>query len=162
MCRLITAQLAVAYLLSCLDLSAQEMPKAAIARQAYGIDVETHIDLLVGAEEAQNYLNELIMVCGLIVDTYFEPSNTTFFGARYLAGQRNTYLYFDKPRGEHGFVAIVIETVRKHLPKKPESLKGNRACVFGKVSRYRGRVAIQVIRSEQLATRELAEIPSAK
>ena len=59
MCRLITAQLAVAYLLSCLNLSAQEIPKAAIARQAYGIDVETHIDLLVGAEEAQNHLNDL-------------------------------------------------------------------------------------------------------
>jgi len=157
--RPITALLAAASLLFCLDLSAQEMPKAAIARQAYGIDVETHIDLLIGAEEAQNHLYELVMVCGLVVDTYYEHSNTGFFDARYLAGQRNTFLCFDKPRGEHGFIAIVIESVRKDLPKKPESLKGHRACVFGKVSRYRGRVAIQIIRSEQLATRELAENP---
>jgi len=159
MYRLIAALLAAASLLFCLDLSAQEIPKAAIARQAYGIDVETHIDLLIGAEEAQNHLYELVMVCGLIVDTYFEHSNTRFFDARYLAGQRNTFLYFDKPRGEHGFVAIVIESVRKFMPKKPESLKGHRACVYGKVSRYRQRVAIQVIRSEQLSTRELAENP---
>ena len=157
--RLIKALLAAASLLFCLDLSAQETPKAAIARQAYGLDVETHIDLLIGAEEAQNHLYELVMVCGLIVDSYVEHSNTRFFDARYLAGQRNTFLYFDKPRGEHDFVAIVIESVRKDLPKKPESLKDNRACVFGKVSRYLGRPAIQIIRSEQLATRELAENP---
>ena len=158
--QLITVLLAAASLLFCLDLSAQEMPKAAIARQAYGIDVETQIDLLISAEEAQNHLNELVMVCGLIVDTYFEHSITHEFDDRYLAGQRNTYLYFDKPRGEHDFAAIVIESVRKFLPKKPESLKGHRACVFGKVSRYRQRVAIQIIRSEQLATWEIAENPS--
>ena len=66
-------------------------------------------------------------------------------------------MYFDKPRGEHDFVAIVHGIVRKDLPKKSESLKGHRACVFGKVSSYRQRAAMRIVRAEQFATLEPPE-----
>jgi hypothetical protein len=136
---------------------AQDQPKAVIARQARGIDIETHLDLLIGAEEARNHIHELVMVCGLIVETYFEYSNNDYLDSSYYAGARNTYLYFDKPRGEHDFVAVVHGKVRKELPEGPESFKDRRACVFGKVSRYREKAAIQVVRPEQIATLEFSE-----
>jgi len=151
---LVRALFLIAMLCFSLCVLAQERPRTAVPRQAYGIDIETHVDLLIGAEAAPGYLHQLVMVCGLIADTYFERSDVTYSQSDFFAGQRNTYLYFDKPRGEHDFVAIVKGTVRKDLPMKPESLEGHRACVFGTISTYRQRAAMRIERAEQLATRE--------
>ncbi|NIP17960.1 MAG: hypothetical protein GWM87_07240 [Xanthomonadales bacterium] len=140
------------------QLAAQERPRAAIAPQAYGFDVENQPDVLIGAEAAPDFMHEVVMVCGEIEEAYFERSDMLFSDSSAFAGQRNTFLYFDKPKGEHDFVAVVHGTVRKDLAGRPESLKGHRACVFGKISRYRGRAAMRIIRAEQLSTLDPAEL----
>jgi hypothetical protein len=154
--RLVLANTCLLAALGCLppDPLAQERPAKAGPRQAHGIDIETHVDLLIGAEEAHKHVNQLVMVCGQIADAYFERSDMSYSEPGFFAGQRNTYLYFDKPRGEHDFVAIIRGAVRKDLPTRPESLSGHHACVFGKVSMFRQRAAIQVVRAEQIAARE--------
>ena len=139
-------------------LSAQERPRAAIAPQAFGFDVENQPDVLIGAEAAPDFMHEVVMVCGEVADAYFERSDMLFSNSRQFSGQRNTFLYFDKPKGEHDFVAIVHGTVRKDLPGKPETLKGHRACVFGQISKYRQRAAMRIVRSEQLSTLDPAEL----
>lgn len=86
-------------------------------------------------------------------DTHLERSNT-FIDAHYFAGNRDTFLYFDKPRGKHDFVAIVHGTLRKELPEQPEYLVGRKVCVSGEVSGYKKRAAMRIGQADQIGMME--------
>jgi hypothetical protein len=45
-----------------------------------------------------------------------------------------------------------MDAYRGDFPYPLASLKGHKACVFGKVGRYRGKPAMMLFRPEQIAT----------
>jgi hypothetical protein len=100
-------------------------------------------DLRLRAGEAGAHVGEYAQVCGVIADTNY---------ARRSRGSP-TYLNFDKPYPESEFTAIVWGKDRKHFSVKPETLKGHKACVYGKIETYKGKPQIILVRPEQIASR---------
>ena len=96
---------------------------------------------MVRAHDAINYAGDFAMVCGVIAD------------ANYALNVRGepTYLNFDKPYPDHDFTAIVWGRDRRNFSDRPESLKGLKACVYGKVKIYKGKAQIVLIKPEQLS-----------
>ncbi len=106
--------------------------------------------------EAKNHIGEIAMVCGVIVSvrresplpasermgSYYVPPNPTING---------TILYFDRLPPDHEFVAIIEDVNRNAFPNEPVSLVDQKACVYGKISTYKGKVAVALIRADQIA-----------
>ncbi len=98
-------------------------------------------DDIVRAHEALEHAGEYAMVCGVIAD------------ARHARDSRGdpTYLNFDKPYPEQDFTAIVWGRDRKRFDPPPETHLGAKACVYGKVERYKGKAQMSISRPEQLS-----------
>ena len=106
--------------------------------------------------EAKNHIGEIAMVCGVIVGirresplpasermgSYYVPPNPTING---------TILYFDRLPPGHEFVAIIEDENRNAFPNEPVSLVDQKACVYGKISTYKGKEAVALIRADQIA-----------
>jgi hypothetical protein len=98
-------------------------------------------DDIVRAHEALDHAGDYAMVCGVIAD------------ARHARDSRGdpTYLNFDKPYPEQDFTAIVWGRDRKRFAPAPETHVGAKACVYGKVERYKGKAQMAISRPEQLS-----------
>ncbi len=96
---------------------------------------------MVRAHEALEHAGEYAMVCGVIAD------------ARHARDSRGepTYLNFDKPYPEQEFTAVVWGRDRKRFDPAPETHVGAKACVYGKVERYKGKAQMVIGRPEQLS-----------
>jgi hypothetical protein len=97
-------------------------------------------DPVISAAEAREYIGALAMVCGVVADAYYAQTTNG----------RPTYLNFDKPFPDAEFTAVVWEEDREAFPYSPEALEGLKICVYGKISRYKGRPQMKLIRPEQV------------
>ena len=106
--------------------------------------------------EAKNHIGEVAMVCGVIVSILRESQlpGAEFNGSYYVAPDptiNGTILYFDKLPPDHEFVAIIEDVNRNAFPNEPVSLVDQKACVYGKISTYKGKEAVALIRADQIA-----------
>ena len=123
----------------------------------WSYEAKNHIDENgVWSYEAKNHIGEIAMVCGVIVSirresqlpgaefkgSYYVPPNPTING---------TILYFDRLPPDHEFVAIIHDVNRNAFPNEPVSLVDQKACVYGKISTYKGKAAVALIRADQIA-----------
>jgi len=101
--------------------------------------------------QAKDHLWEYAMVCGVIVGARREslaaPSESLTVTAD------STILYFNKLPPNHEFVAIIRD--HREFPGKPESFVGQKACVYGKIARYKSKQAIMLFISEQFSAESL-------
>jgi hypothetical protein len=106
-------------------------------------------DERIKPEEAKNHVGDQATVCGLIVDfrrelpSAFSPPDPSIDG---------TLLFFDQPHPDHEFMGVIENTYRKEFPYELQTLKGKKACVFGKIQMYKGKAMIALVRPEQIAT----------
>jgi len=95
---------------------------------------------VVRAHEAINHVGKLAMVCGLVASADYR---------RDTRGDQ-TYLNFDKLYPDQDFTAIIYGTDRRSFDIAPETLRGYKVCVYGKVGAFRGQAQIVLKRQEQL------------
>jgi hypothetical protein len=108
--------------------------------------------------EAKNHLGEIAMVCGTIAgvrrerQTYHpEFKQQTAAPSNLSLLSEHTILYFEKLPPHHEFMAIFEDTLRREFPDQPESLVNQKACLYGKILKYRSKQAIVIVRPDQLA-----------
>lgn len=99
--------------------------------------------LTVTAAEAKDYIGRVAMVCGLVVDTHYAQTSSG----------RPTYLNFEEPFPNAVFTAVIWEADRENFQFDPSSLLGLDLCVYGKITRYRGKPQMKLVRPEQVGRR---------
>ena len=111
----------------------------------------------IWSHEAKNHIGEYAMVCGVIVGVRRERQapQPQFKGptTNYPFDQTidKTILYFDGLPPHHEFVAVIGDVNRKAFPYELDSLVDQKACVYGKILTYKGKVAIALIKADQIA-----------
>jgi hypothetical protein len=112
----------------------------------------------IWSHEAKNHDGELAMVCGAIVRVHKErqagwgplmqPPYQTYFDPII----EDTILYFDKLPPDHEFAAVIKDDNRGAFPDKLESFVGQKACVYGKILKYKDNKAVMtLVRADQIA-----------
>ena len=94
----------------------------------------------LSAADAVRHMGEHAEVCGLVASAKFASSSR---------GQP-TFLNLDRAYPDHVFTALIWGSERGAFRYPPESLQGERICVSGTISEYRGRAQIVVSRPEQI------------
>lgn len=94
----------------------------------------------LSAAEAANHVGETATVCGIVAS------------AKYATSSRGspTFLNLDRPYPNHVFTALIWEEDRPKFQRAPESHLGERICVDGAISNYRGRPQIIITNPKQL------------
>ena len=111
----------------------------------------------IWSHEAKNHVGEFAMVCGVIAGVRHEsPLPQPKFKGPSVAypfdiAVDSTILYFDRRPPHNKFVAIIRDVNRKAFPHEPESFMDQKACVYGKIQRYKSKTAIALIRSDQIS-----------
>lgn len=113
----------------------------------------------IWSHKAKSHFGELATVCGVIVAIRQErqPYHPIFTQKPNNIGSVNspiierTILYFDKLPPHHEFFAVIKDVDLKSFPSEVESYMEQKACVYGKIQRYNGRLAIAVFRPGQIA-----------
>jgi hypothetical protein len=108
------------------------------------------------SHETKNHIGEFAMVCGVVVAVRRERQPYSTAGGpgyplNYSPIDEHTLLYFDRLPPDHEFVAIIEDVNRNAFPSEPASLVDQKACVYGKISTYKGKVAVALIRADQIA-----------
>lgn len=107
--------------------------------------------------EAKNHYGELAMVCGDIVgDRRKDQPLQAEFKSPYpnytALVSEHTILYFDKLPPNHEFMVVIEDVNRRAFPDKLESFVGQKACVYGKILKYREKKAVMaLVRADQIA-----------
>jgi hypothetical protein len=93
-------------------------------------------------------------VCGTIFQVRADLPDSILDGSdlRGVSGVQITHLFFGQPYPDHVFSGLVWGPYRRNFPYKPESLEGHEICVFGKITRYRGKPTMVLVRPEQITT----------
>ena len=110
----------------------------------------------IWSHEAKNHIGEFATVCGVIVGVrrerqpYHPEFKQPYPGFSYLITE-HTILYFDKLPPHHEFVAVIEDVNRRAFPDEPESFVGQKACVYGKILKYKGKEVIALVRVDQIA-----------
>ena len=99
----------------------------------------------IEAEQANDHVGQLAMVCGIVVDTHYAQTVTG----------RPTFLNFGEPYPDAVFTAVLWEKERELFPYSPSALLGMDICVYGKISRFRGMPQIKLMRPEQVGARAM-------
>ena len=99
-------------------------------------------------------------VCGTIFQVRADLPDSILDGSdlRGVSGVQITHLFFGQPYPDHVFSGLVWGAYRRNFPYKPESLEGQEICLYGKITRYRGKPAMVLFRPEQIAT-EITQPP---
>ena len=111
----------------------------------------------IWSHEAKNHIGEFAMVCGVIVSIRRERQapQPEFKGPTtnypFDLTIDSTILYFDRLPPDHEFVAVIGDVNRKAFPHEPESFVDQKACVYGKILKYKSKTTIAVIRPDQIA-----------
>lgn len=94
----------------------------------------------ISAAEAASHVGESARVCGRVA------------GAKYATETRGqpTFLNLDRAYPNHVFTALIWGNKRAAFPYAPESLRGQRICVKGKIELYKGRAEIIVVSPSQI------------
>ena len=100
-------------------------------------------DLVVPAAEAKDHIGSLAMVCGVVVDTHYAQTSTG----------RPTYINFEEPYPNALFTAVIWEQDRENFNFDPSSLLGLDLCVYGKITRYKSKPQMKLVRPEQVSRR---------
>ena len=110
--------------------------------------------------EAKNHITEITEVCGTIFQVRADLPDSILDGSdlRGVSGVQITHLFFGQPYPDHVFSGLVWGAYRRNFPYKPESLEGQEICLYGKITRYRGKPAMVLFRPEQIAT-EITQSP---
>ena len=91
-------------------------------------------------EEAASHVGEEATVCGRVVSTHYAERSRG----------RPTFLNLDRPYPNHVFTVVIWGDDRPHFPTPPEELFGERVCVHGRITSYRGRPQIVVTKPDQI------------
>lgn len=90
--------------------------------------------------QASHYVGQYAQVCGIVASaTYAERDR----------GQP-TFLNLDRAFPNHVFTAVIWGSNRTKFSYRPESLKGKRICVDGRIEEYRGKPQIEVYQPSQI------------
>jgi hypothetical protein len=103
--------------------------------------------------ETKNHIGEFAMVCGMIVGVRRESLAAPPESQPVTAG--STFLYFDKLPPHHEFVAIIKD--HGAFLDKPEKFVDQKACVYGKIVKYKSMQAITLVRPDQLAVESMGK-----
>ena len=92
------------------------------------------------AAQAQQHIGKDATVCGVVAN------------AKYASSTRGspTFLNLDRPYPSHVFTAVIWGDDRDAFDYEPESLDGQRICVSGEISSYRGKAEIVVVDPDQI------------
>lgn len=104
---------------------------------------------VIWPHEAKNHIGEFAMVCGMIVGSRREGTDTQ------RVWEGSTLLYFEKLPPHHEFVAIIRDN--RAFLSKPETFVGQKACLFGKIVKYKSMLAIVLVRPDQLALESIGK-----
>ena len=104
---------------------------------AYGFDAN-----VISAEQAINHIGNYATVCGKVVS------------AKYASAARGkpTFLNLDRPYPNQSFTALIWESDRQKFGQPESRYLGQRVCVSGMISSYKGEPEIIVRDRKQLAT----------
>ena len=94
----------------------------------------------LSAADAANHIGELAEVCGIVASATYATRSR---------GQP-TFLNIDRPYPDHIFTALIWGSNRARFDYAPETLKGERICVRGVITAYRGKPQIVVSTPSQL------------
>ena len=100
-------------------------------------------DLVVSAAEAKDFIGQIAMVCGVVVDTHYAQTSSG----------RPTYINFEEPYPNALFTAVIWEKDRENFHFNPSSLLGLDLCVYGQITRYKSKPQMKLVRPEQLSRR---------
>lgn len=100
-------------------------------------------DLVVPTAEAKDHISRLAMVFGVVVDTHYAQTSTG----------RPTYINFEQPYPNALFTAVIWEQDRENFNFDPSSLLGLDLCVYGKITRYKSKPQMKLVRPEQVSRR---------
>ena len=106
--------------------------------------------------EAKNHITEITEVCGTIFQVRVDLPESILDESdlRGVSGVQITHLFFGQPYPDHVFSGLVWGAYLREFPYKPKSLEGQEICLFGKITRYRGKPAMVLFRPEQIATKK--------
>jgi micrococcal nuclease len=91
-------------------------------------------------DEASAHIGEQAQVCGVVANAKFAAKSDG----------KPTFLNLGEPFPHHVFTAVVWGSDRSGFSYPPESLEGERICVLGKISEYRGKPQVVVSRPSQI------------
>jgi hypothetical protein len=111
------------------------------------LPVKAQGPLRILADQARDHIGQQAQVCGVVASTRYARSSN---GAP-------TYLNFDKPYPDNDFTVVVWGRDRKHFPNPPELLLHHKACVSGRIERYRGKPQIIASGPDQIVFWPLEE-----
>jgi DNA/RNA endonuclease YhcR with UshA esterase domain len=101
------------------------------------------LKILLKAEEAKNHLGETVTVCGVVRDARFLESSAT----------QPTLLNLGAAFPNQHLTIFISKEVRASLANQPEEFyQGKKVCVTGKVTEYRGKPQIVLVKKEDLKT----------
>jgi DNA/RNA endonuclease YhcR with UshA esterase domain len=101
------------------------------------------LKILLKAEEAKNYIGETVTVCDIVVDARFLESSAT----------QPTLLNLGAAFPNQHLTIFIAKEVRTSLANKPEEFyQGKKVCVTGKVTEYRGKPQIVLVKKEDMKT----------
>ena len=106
--------------------------------------VQASEDPVIRADQAKDYFKQVAMVCGLVVEAHYAQT----------VNGRPTYLNFEEEYPNAVFTAIIWEKEREDFPYSPEALEGLNVCVYGKITRYRGKPQMKLVRPEQVGVKK--------
>ena len=100
-------------------------------------------DLVVSAAEAKDFIGQIAMVCGVVVDTHYAQTSSG----------RPTYINFEEPYPNALFTVVIWEKDRENFHFNPSSLLGLDLCVYCQITRYKSKPQMKLVRPEQLSRR---------
>ncbi len=99
------------------------------------------LKILLKAEEAKNHIGETITVCDVVLDARFLESSAS----------GPTLLNLGAAFPNQHLTIFISKEVRAGFETKPEEFyKGKKVCVTGKVTEYRGKPQIVLVKKEDL------------
>lgn len=101
-------------------------------------------DEVIDAGEAEEYIGDMVTVCGVIADTHYAQTSRG----------RPTYLNFEEAFPNAVFTAVVWEDDRESFPYALDALLGLDICVYGKIGIYRGKPQMKLVRPEQISPKK--------
>ena len=120
---------------------------AALLLLLFSSQLAAEEELMIDAAEAKEYIDRVALVCGMVVDTHYAQTSTG----------RPTYINFEEAYPNAVFTAVIWEDDRENFPFDASSMLGLDLCVYGKITRYRGKPQMKLIRPEQVGRRPAAD-----
>ena len=94
----------------------------------------------ISPSQASKYVGQYAQVCGIVASARYAERDSG----------KPTFLNLDRAFPNHVFTAVIWGSNRTKFSYRPETLKGKRICVDGKIEDYRGKPQIEVYQPSQI------------